>query len=140
MSRRQLTYVLGLLALAIWGSLLSGWMLSSDRSTAVRLPQTGVIEGTTRSMSADEHATPGAKQTNTTLPDGLPTVLNDPDPRVRIRALETWAQYPAGDLNPATYALVDLDESVRARAQELLEAVLAGGGTHEQDKKGRKEK
>jgi len=52
-------------------------------------------------------------------------VLNDPDPSVRIRALETWAQHPGEDLNPATYALVDPDESVRTRAQELLEAVLA---------------
>ena len=124
MSRRQVTYILGLLAVAIWGSLLSGWVLSSDRSSASRLRQTGMIEATFRSISAGKHATPCAEHTNTTLPN--PAALNDPDPHVRIRALETWAQHPAGDLNPATYALVDPDESVRARAQELLEAVLGG--------------
>jgi hypothetical protein len=36
-----------------------------------------------------------------------------------------WAQHPGDKFDPVTYGLVDPDESVRARAQELLEAVLA---------------
>lgn len=51
--------------------------------------------------------------------------LNDPDHRVRIQALETWEQHPGEDLDSVTYALVDPDESARARAPELLEAALA---------------
>jgi hypothetical protein len=54
-----------------------------------------------------------------------PDALADSDPGVRIRNLETWAQEPGATLDPATYALVDPDESVRARAQALLEDVLA---------------
>ena len=69
MSRRQLTYVLGLLALAIWGRLMSVWVLSSARLSSSKSAQAVT--------SAVGHA------------------------------------------------LVDPDESVRTRAQELLEAVLA---------------
>lgn len=50
--------------------------------------------------------------------------LRDSDPTVRIHALDTWAQHPGPSLNPVTYALVDPDESVRARAQELFEQEL----------------
>ena len=45
-----------------------------------------------------------------------------PEGTVRLQALETWAQQPSSSqdaLDPLTYALVDGDESVRARAQEL---------------------
>ena len=54
-----------------------------------------------------------------------PDALEDSDPGVRIQNLETWAQAPGDTLDPATYALVDPDESVRARAEALLEEVLA---------------
>jgi hypothetical protein len=50
--------------------------------------------------------------------------LHDPDPNFRLRALEAWARQPAASLDPITSALVDPDESVRARAQELLEQKL----------------
>jgi hypothetical protein len=49
----------------------------------------------------------------------------DPDPQVRLNALETWARNPGNSLDPITYALVDPDEQVRARAQELFEEALA---------------
>jgi HEAT repeat protein len=46
----------------------------------------------------------------------------------RIRALEQWAaQSDGSSVDPLTYALVDEDEQVRARAQELLEEALARG-------------
>ena len=48
----------------------------------------------------------------------------NPDPNARLRAIEAWAHNPGETLNPFTYALVDPDESVRARAQELLEEAL----------------
>ena len=120
MSRRQVVYVLlGLLALAVWGSLLGGWMSSPDRSSAGKSAETVAVEKTSKTPTSY------AGRVETELPPRLAAALNDADPRVRIRALETWAQQPGEDLNPVTYALVDPDESVRARAQELLEGVLA---------------
>lgn len=127
MSRRQLTFVLGLLALAVWGSLASGWRSSADRSSAGNFAQPVALEKTSRSAStsAGGRTTLYAGRAETELPTGLAEALISPDPRVRIRALEMWAQHPGDKLDPVTYALVDPDESVRARAQELLEAVLA---------------
>ena len=55
----------------------------------------------------------------------LAAAREDPDPNVRLHALGTWAQHPGESLDPVTYALVDPDEAVRARAQELVEEQLA---------------
>jgi hypothetical protein len=55
------------------------------------------------------------------MPSGLHA---DPDPRIRLYALEAWALNPGPSLDPVTHALVDPDEAVRARAQEVLEEVL----------------
>ncbi len=49
----------------------------------------------------------------------------DPDPRVRLHAIETWSQKPGDTLDPVTHALVDPDETVRVRAQQLFEDALA---------------
>jgi hypothetical protein len=48
-------------------------------------------------------------------------VRDDPDSNVRTHALETWAQNPGANVDPAARAFVDRDESIRARAQELFE-------------------
>ena len=54
------------------------------------------------------------------------TALQHPDKEVRREALQHWAgQGAATPLDPLTHALVDPDESVRARAQELVERVWA---------------
>lgn len=58
------------------------------------------------------------------LPPWLVEQLHDPDPAVRIQALETWAKRPGEALDPLTRPLVDPDEAVRARAQALLEQEL----------------
>ena len=55
----------------------------------------------------------------------LAELLHAADPNVRIQGLETWAQQPGASLDAVTYALVDPDESVRARAQEVFEEELA---------------
>ena len=55
----------------------------------------------------------------------LAELLHAPDPNVRIQALDAWAREPSASLDPVTYALVDPDEFVRARAQEVLERELA---------------
>jgi hypothetical protein len=64
-------------------------------------------------------------QTQTPDPVWLAAAREDPDPNVRLHALNAWAQHPGESLDPATYALVDPDETVRARAQELVEEQLA---------------
>lgn len=64
-------------------------------------------------------------QTQTPDPAWLAAAREDPDPNVRRHALEAWAQHPGESLDPVTYALVDPDETVRARAQELVEESLA---------------
>ena len=54
-----------------------------------------------------------------------PGALADSDPTMRLAALEAWALHHGATLDVVTYALVDPDESVRARAQEVFEAELA---------------
>lgn len=49
----------------------------------------------------------------------------NPDATVRLQALEFWAQQPGTGIDPLTFALVDEDEEVRARAEELYEQQLA---------------
>jgi hypothetical protein len=58
-------------------------------------------------------------------PPWLAELLNAPDPQVRLLGLDAWARHPGESLDPVTYALADPDESVRARAQEVLEEELA---------------
>jgi hypothetical protein len=54
------------------------------------------------------------------------TALQDPDPAVRIKALDRWAEQGAATpLDPLTQALVDPDVSVRAKAQQLFDRALA---------------
>lgn len=58
---------------------------------------------------------------------GLAAALASPDPQVRIQALEEWAAQREGPgVDPLTYAMVDPDEQVRARAQQLLDEVWSG--------------
>ena len=60
------------------------------------------------------------------------TVRESPDVKVRLQALEQWAQQPQGSsdsLDPVTYALVDEDDTVRARAQTLYEQQLVREAT-----------
>jgi hypothetical protein len=65
-----------------------------------------------------------AGQNQIDTPSSLEAAREDPDPRVRLHAIETWAAKPGKTLDPVTYALVDPDETVRARAQELFEEAL----------------
>jgi hypothetical protein len=44
---------------------------------------------------------------------------------MRLYALEQWAQRPGEVIDPVTFGLVDEDEQVRSRAQELYQRHLA---------------
>jgi hypothetical protein len=50
-----------------------------------------------------------------------------PDVTTRLQALEFWAQQRGEALDPVSLALVDEDESVRTRAQELWEQQFLKG-------------
>jgi hypothetical protein len=56
------------------------------------------------------------------VPEWMVQKLNSPKVRVRLQALETWAQSaPPGAIDPLILAFEDKDERVRARAQQLIE-------------------
>ena len=89
-------------------------------STGARLPQA-------------PNPDPAPGQAQAALLDTPPewtAALQHPDKEVRREALQQWAgQGAATPLDPLTHALVDPDESVRTKAQELVEQVwLAKAG------------
>jgi len=57
-------------------------------------------------------------------PAWLEAALNDPNPKVRIQALDYWSEHPGEKLDPLTSAMVDPDERVRAHAEKLFEEAL----------------
>ena len=60
------------------------------------------------------------------VPAWMAKELDSPDVRVRLRALETWAQSaPLGAVDPLILALEDNDERVQRRAMELIEQDIA---------------
>ena len=79
---------------------------------------------TTEGLSAPSAPRPDQYQTEDP-PPWLAEMLDASDPNVRIQTLDAWARRPGASLDPVTYALVDSDESVRTRAQEVLEQELA---------------
>src|SRR6266404_7122107 len=104
----------------------------SSRPAASRAAQadslvsgSNALHGGTASSNVTATSAPRDEYQTEDLPPGLAELLHAPDPDVRIQTLDAWASQPSVSLDPLTYALVDSDESVRARAQELLEEALA---------------
>ncbi len=65
---------------------------------------------------------PGHPIEGLVVPEWMAQKLNSPKVRVRLQALETWAQSaPPGAIDPLILAFEDTDERVRARAQQLIE-------------------
>jgi hypothetical protein len=65
---------------------------------------------------------PGHPVEGLVVPEWMAQKLNSPKVRVRLQALETWAQSAApGAIDPLILAFEDKDARVRARAQQLLE-------------------
>ena len=65
---------------------------------------------------------PGHPVNGLVVPEWMAQKLNSPNVRVRLRALETWAQSaPPGAIDPLILAFEDKDERVRVRAQQLIE-------------------
>ena len=122
---------LGLLVLAVVVSLYgcsgSSSDISGDRSGRTTSPETVALRRAPANTSTDARRSVLNENERhpTEEPAWLTVELDDPDPSVRLQAIEAWAREPEVTLDPLTYALVDPDESVRARAQELLEEELA---------------
>ena len=65
---------------------------------------------------------PGHPVAGLVVPEAMVQKLNSPNVRVRLRALEAWAQTaPPGAVDPFILAFEDKDERVRVRAQQLIE-------------------
>jgi hypothetical protein len=92
-----------------------------------------------RSPAPDSRVQPAAASTDPSPSDAQTTadqaqrearelwfteLRESPDATVRLQALETWAQQPGEGIDPLTFALVDEDEDVRARAEALWEQQL----------------
>ncbi len=101
-------------------------------ASPVSLPSvngTGSASGTGTVPGGDDlHAVPvlssepGHPIEGLVVPEWMVQKLNSPKVRVRLQALETWAQSaPPGAVDPLILAFEDKDERVRARAQQLLE-------------------
>ena len=126
---RHLIHRLGLLALAVVVSLYGCGGSSPDRSGRVTSPEKKTSEPRRALENTSTDARRAVLDENerhpTEEPAWLTAEFEDPDPSVRLKAIEAWAREPEETLDPLTYALVDPDETVRARAQELLEEELA---------------
>ncbi|TKB62443.1 MAG: hypothetical protein E8D49_01685 [Nitrospira sp.] len=65
------------------------------------------------------------------MPELMAQKLNSPNVRVRLRALDTWAnEAPPGAVDPFVLAFEDTDERVSARAQQLIEQGMARNPCH----------
>ena len=94
---------------------------STESSRAARVPPAAASAGTPPS-DAQTHANQAQREARE---QWFAELRESPDAAVRLQALETWAQQPGTGIDPLTYALVDEDEEVRARAEELYEQQLA---------------
>jgi hypothetical protein len=109
------------------GSLDRSPRLAPDRAAATdRLAsRPDPLYGRTASGNLTAAIAPSEHQAEDDPPPWLAELLHATDPNVRIQALDAWAKHPGASLDPVTYALVDSDEAVRARAQDVLEQELA---------------
>jgi len=55
------------------------------------------------------------------LPDWMQSALKDPNPEVRLKALEKWLEQHQSDVGLAMLVINDPDERVRAKAMQVIE-------------------
>ena len=108
---------------------VGGWGRSSphlERARPVVRPGPAAMTADARRPAPESFRRAATRLEADTDGPALPSGLHvHPDPSIRLYALEAWALAPDDRLDPVTHALVDPDESVRARAQELLEEMLS---------------
>src|SRR5262245_66560395 len=54
------------------------------------------------------------------LPDWIQSALKDPNPEVRLKALEKWIEQHPSDVSLAMLVITDADERVRAEAMQVI--------------------
>lgn len=125
--RRRLILWLGVLSIVIIVAFVahvgSFSQLASREDS--RIAVTAIKESHNSSARTSALARAGTEHVPPEEPAWLTEARNDPDPRVRLNAIEAWARIPGESLDPLTKALVGPDEQVRARAQVLFEEALA---------------
>jgi hypothetical protein len=96
--------------------------LASANGTGVA-SGTGTVPGGENPQAVpDLSSEPGHPVEGLVVPEWMAQKLNSRKVRVRLQALETWAQSaPPGAIDPLILAFEDKDERGRARAQELIE-------------------
>lgn len=84
---------------------------------------TGTVPGGNNSHAVPVLSSePGHPVDGLVVPEWMAQGLNSPKVRVRLKALEAWAQSaPPGSVDPLILAFKDPDPRVRARAQQLIE-------------------
>ncbi len=55
------------------------------------------------------------------LPDWMQSALQDPNPEVRLNALEEWIEQHQIDVDLAMLVINDPDERIRAKAMQVIE-------------------
>jgi hypothetical protein len=88
------------------------------RARALTEPSTDEISLTADKAKADQVQRDARQQWYAATRDS-------PDASLRLQTLEHWAQHPDDGLDPLSYGLVDENEAVRTRAQELYAQQLA---------------
>ena len=79
----------------------------------------GAEQSTIASTSREGTAMPVASTSD--LPDWLQSALKDPNPEVRLKALEKWIEQHQSDVGLAMLVINDPDERVRAKAMQVIE-------------------
>jgi len=96
--------------------------LASVNGTGAASGTGTVPRGENSQPVADLPSAPGHPVEGLVVPEWMAQKLNSRKVRVRLQALETWAQSaPPGAIDPLILAFEDKDERVRARAQQLIE-------------------
>ena len=79
----------------------------------------GGEQSTLESPSRAGKAMPVASTSD--LPDGIQSALKDPNPEVRLKALEKWIEQHPSDVGLAMSVINDPDERIRAKAMQVIE-------------------
>src|SRR5262249_48929802 len=83
----------------------------------------GSEQSTIASPSGQGKAMPVASSSD--LPEWMQSALKDPDPEVRLKALEKWFEHNQSGVGPAMLVINDPDERVRAKAMLIIERAWA---------------
>ena len=79
----------------------------------------GGDQSTLQSTSREDKAIPVASTSD--LPDWMQSALKDPNPEVRLKAVEKWIEQHQSDVALAMLVINDPDERIRAKAMQVIE-------------------